>query len=762
MTIKATDANIGYAIEFNGGACFNTIDSNKIEASLFATTDSSAAIYSGESNNDNNNSNNISNNEISGGYYGIYFDGSTNYESKNVFDANKINNFYKYGAYFSHQDYLQFNNNNIETRNDLVQITGAYLEYCYLIKIIGNKIKMQGNVSQRGLVVWRLNVNRSNTSLIANNFISLTGSTTSFLYGLQLTVSSYVNIYYNSINIVSSSIYYGRAVYQQAGSNLNFKNNIFTYIGSGYAFRTASPSAIISSDYNNYYSTGVNLAYWGANVTNLAALQAANSMDANSSSINPTFFSNSDLHLNFPSINGTATPIAGITKDIDGDIRDTIAPDMGADEFSIISHDLRITELITPNHGFCRNITDSIRVILKNFGNNSETNVPVHATIHTPSGTVSANTTISNIPPYFNDTIVLGALNTTTQGNYTYTVYPTLMSDINHSNDTLFVTENSYTNVNFGSDVFVCGSASKTLDAGIGTTYLWSDNRTNQILNIDSSGYGFGTEEFWVIVTDENGCFSTDTIELTFVPGYTVDLGPDDKMCSDDSKILDAGMGIGYTYLWSNNSTTQTITVDTTGYGLGTHILWVKVSNSNCSITDTIELTFTPNPIVNLGADTTIKLSNGALILNAGAGFASYLWDNMSLIATRQIFASVVGLGIHTYYVTVTDSNSCMASDTIVIEVIDDTGIEGKFKKEFIFLFPNPTKGIFNIATTGITGNLEINIIDISGRILRSEKLIGVKDGYVKEIDISMLAKGVYYIRLKNNDIIILRKLVIQ
>jgi len=187
----------------------------------------------------------------------------------------------------------------------------------------------------------------------------------------------------------------------------------------------------------------------------------------------------------------------------------------------------------------------------------------------------------------------------------------------------------------------------------------------------------------------------------------------------------------------------------------------ITISDSTYSASDTVCVHVNPIPTINLGLDTVLKLTH-TLTLDAGAGFTDYLWNDSTTNQSIQIVGSVAGVGTHNYYVDVTDSNGCQGSDTIIVEVIDDTGINDKFNNCSISLIPNPTKGIFKIAINGIEGDFKLQIIDISGRVLSSEKLIGVKNSYVKETDASKLANGIYYIKLINNDFVKLEKLLIH
>ncbi|PJJ53016.1 T9SS type A sorting domain-containing protein [Hymenobacter chitinivorans] len=107
-----------------------------------------------------------------------------------------------------------------------------------------------------------------------------------------------------------------------------------------YAAGTTSPFTLID---NNAYSTQgatAKLAYLnGAERTTLAALRAATVQDASSLLANPVFTLTTagDLHLSTDSncnLDGKARAVAGVTLDIDNNVRNTSTPDIGADEFT--------------------------------------------------------------------------------------------------------------------------------------------------------------------------------------------------------------------------------------------------------------------------------------------------------------------------------------------------------------------------------------------------------------------------------------------
>jgi gliding motility-associated-like protein len=95
-------------------------------------------------------------------------------------------------------------------------------------------------------------------------------------------------------------------------------------------------------------------------------------------------------------------------------------------------------------------------------------------------------------------------------------------------------------------------------------------------------------------------------------------------------------------------------------------LYWVIISDSLCSSSDSIYLSFAYDPVVELGNDTTIWLGD-TLVLDAGPGYNSYLWQDGS---TDQYYTVFEG-GL--YHVTV--NNNCGTdSDTIMIAVIPPPG----------------------------------------------------------------------------------------
>ncbi|MCW8805940.1 MAG: T9SS type A sorting domain-containing protein, partial [Ignavibacteriaceae bacterium] len=212
-----------------------------------------------------------------------------------------------------------------------------------------HSIKQPGTTGYNsvGIVFWSSTGCFDNQ--IDNNMIydlSTYGNTSMYLVGIRIAGGSGYKVNYNSISIndaignpspsmVSSCLYISTAT-----TNLDLRNNIFTNTRTGndpknYAVFSPNTTTFTSVNYNDYWTTGSVLGYFGSDISTLGDWRTATGQDLNSISKEVFFVSTTDLHLTGTS-NGdfdlAGIPIAGITTDIDDDIRNTTFPYMGADE----------------------------------------------------------------------------------------------------------------------------------------------------------------------------------------------------------------------------------------------------------------------------------------------------------------------------------------------------------------------------------------------------------------------------------------------
>jgi len=111
------------------------------------------------------------------------------------------------------------------------------------------------------------------------------------------------------------------------------------------------------------------------------------------------------------------------------------------------ANDVGIVEVLKPDSAICGINNDSVIVIVKNFGINTQNNIPIHVIIQSPDSTYTISHVYTDNLTYNNtDTVFIGLINTLKNGNYHIKSYTSLPTDtIVYYNDT--TSYNFYINV---------------------------------------------------------------------------------------------------------------------------------------------------------------------------------------------------------------------------------------------------------------------------------------------------------------------------
>ena len=198
--------------------------------------------------------------------------------------------------------------------------------------------------------------------------------------------------------------------------------------------------------------------------------------------------------------------------------------------------------------------------------------------------------------------------------------------------------------------------------------------------------------------------------------------------------------------------------------GMTTHNFKVYLDyfDDEDQLNDTTIGTFThysPSVTINQGDTVIISSSDFPYLMNISGTYDSIYWHNTDSSLTGGYVQFVVN-DFGWYYVTVRDTNGCIASDSIFVENI--TGISYTSNELTFEVYPNPSNGQFFINANFVEKqNVVVDILDINGKVVYSNSFDNV-DVIRQNIDIKQYAKGVYYIRLSNESFIHQEKIVIQ
>jgi hypothetical protein len=89
--------------------------------------------------------------------------------------------------------------------------------------------------------------------------------------------------------------------------------------------------------------------------------------------------------------------------------------------------------------------------------------------------------------------------------------------------------------------------------------------------------------------------------------------------------------------------------------------------------------------------------------------------------------------------------------------------LEGGTAIANLFIYPNPSRDVFNISFTSETKqNLKVRILNVIGEELINDKLEQFIGEYTKQINLSENAKGIYFLEIETNDGVINKNLILQ
>ena len=107
--------------------------------------------------------------------------------------------------------------------------------------------------------------------------------------------------------------------------------------------------------------------------------------------------------------------------------------------------------------------------------------------------------------------------------------------------------------------------------------------------------------------------------------------------------------------------------------------------------------------------------------------------------------------GFYSFYVQVTDSIGCTNSDTIIVQVIEDFGIQ-ESETINVSIAPNPNNGIFKVLLKdNLDGEISAKIYSLNDDLIFSSTITpqSFKETFII-FDIKGINKGVYLLKLTN------------
>lgn len=303
-------------------------------------------------------------------------------------------------------------------------------------------------------------------------------------------------------------------------------------------------------------------------------------------------------------------------------------------------------------------------------------------------------------------------------------------------------------------------------------TYNWSTTDGSGLVadSEDQTGLGAGTYD--LTVTDDNLCTVTASISINEPTVINLEssnaINPTCNGSTDgsiDITISGGTVATVYIYSWATTDGSGLVAdaEDQTGLSAGTYDVTVTDDNSCASVfaivlDNPLEISIDSENLTDASSQTT---ADGTITVVATGGTGNLTYD-LNPGDDSNITGIFNTLLPGDYTVDVTDENACgpVSSSTITVgytNAIDDLIISDKIK-----LYPNPTSAKLNVEIDfEIDDVYKIEILTISGQVLFNKEI--KSHGITKEeLDLSNYPKGIYFIRIYNNQFIFKEKILLQ
>jgi len=352
--------------------------------------------------------------------------------------------------------------------------------------------------------------------------------------------------------------------------------------------------------------------------------------------------------------------------------------------------------------------TASVTISQPNILNSNITSSS-NATCNTNCNGTATVTAVGGTPNYSYSWNTTPVQTGTTASNLCAGSYVVMVTDINGCTSTNSVTITAPTTISttINSTNITCNAGANgnaTIIANGGTpnySYSWSTTpvqTTAMASNLTAGSYT-------VIVTDANGCTTTNTVTITEPSALVANIVTTTNItcngfCNGSATVTANGSTPGYTYLW-NTVPAQTTTTAT---NLCPGIYSVIVTDINgCTTSVTTGLITEPAALTNNSMVSNVTCNaanNGSATVNTAGGTPaySYVWSTIPV----QTTATATNLGAGTYTCIVTDANGC--TNTTTITITQPNALNINISSSAVKCYGQCT-GIANASVNGGSGN---------------------------------------------------------
>jgi len=155
--------------------------------------------------------------------------------------------------------------------------------------------------------------------------------------------------------------------------------------------------------------------------------------------------------------------------------------------------------------------------------------------------------------------------------------------------------------------------------------------------------------------------------------------------------------------------------------------------------------------------DGSTEITEGdTLGLDANTGFTDYIWS------TGETTTSISVTEPGTYVLSATDANGCVQVVETEVTLFNSIADLNAFEQS-LNIFPNPNTGNFSINfVLAKTQNVSVEMINLQGQVVSTHSINATAGSNSLPVNVSSVAKGIYFVKIQTIDGAITRRVSVQ
>lgn len=288
------------------------------------------------------------------------------------------------------------------------------------------------------------------------------------------------------------------------------------------------------------------------------------------------------------------------------------------------------------------------------------------------------------------------------------------------------------------------------------TGFTSSADVANFTSSINLSSVSNGVNKLYIRAQDGTGSWSITNV----IPFIKVDLSISDIVNAEYFLNTDPGFGQGtpFTLPVSTNISKQALTINIESAPLGINTLCVRTEDSNGSWSLTNYLTFIKGTVAG-------NISSLEYFIDTDPGFG--IATPVDLVPDQNISSYIFNADVssvavnttHNLFIRSKDLNGVWSlTNVLSFTKMPGVGIDEIIDASAAFtVFPNPATVKITLQCSPDKEMDKIELMDVQGKIIQVQS-----SGYntEKQIDISMLTKGIYFIKITSGKDVVYKKVV--